>query len=119
MPHQVLQRLLIYSSPSHISTIRMPTRMWSNQLSTTRHGVSLYLTGAYQKSYGFSLSYHVTSPNKSYFPCNTCTKNLWVIFGLFLPHKCLPTIDFTDFLRSSSKSAVADEKYFNHLFISP
>lgn len=66
------------------------------------------------KSYSF-YSHHVTSPNYNYFPCNTCTKNLWVIFGLFFPHKYLPSIDFTDFLRSSSKSAVADKKHSYHI----
>lgn len=30
MPHQILQRLRIHPSPSHISTINMPAHMWCN-----------------------------------------------------------------------------------------
>jgi len=41
-----------------------------------------------------------------------------VIFGLFSNRLCLPDLDFTGFLKNLSKSAVADEKYFYHCFIS-
>ena len=59
------------------------------------------------------------SQNHNYFNCNTCTKNLWVIFGLFPIYICLPSIDFTGFLRSSSKSAVANKKYFYIIYFNP
>lgn len=100
---------ILFTSPHKQSSLKTAFSIHSSK---TICFILLYI---YNNLYNIltTFSYHVTSPNKSYFPCNTCTKNLWVILGLFLPHKYLPNIDFTDFLRSSSKSAVAHEKHSN------
>lgn len=58
-------------------------------------------------------------PDHPYSLCNTHTVFLWVISGLFSNHTYRSCFNFTGFLKIYSKSAVADEKYFNHISKTP